>query len=227
MSTLKATVDYFDYVYDTLATIAGGMAITLRHFFKSWLAGGDVTLEYPEERPTVAHRYRGIHVLDVETCIACLQCAKACPIDCIVIRVDRNKATKEVAFHEFSIDYNKCMFCHLCIEPCPVECIDMSRTYEFNVFNREELVLDLRKPMHQYDSQAEGGTDKGRESSFMPGFVSQLTNILKPREHFEGQDWSRTAEHREYKHAKISARLSGLEDEVGLPQPKSEDEKGS
>ena len=35
----------------------------------------------------MAARYRGFHRYDLTTCIACDQCAKACPVDCISLTV--------------------------------------------------------------------------------------------------------------------------------------------
>ena len=47
-----------------------------------------VTIQYPDEKPYLAPRYRGRIVLSRdpdggERCVACNLCAVACPVDCI------------------------------------------------------------------------------------------------------------------------------------------------
>ena len=47
------------------------------------------TVQYPEEKPYLAPRYRGRIVLTKdpdgnERCVACNLCAVACPVDCIL-----------------------------------------------------------------------------------------------------------------------------------------------
>ena len=50
-----------------------------------------VTVQYPEEKPYLAPRYRGRIVLTKdpdggERCVACNLCAVACPVDCISLQ---------------------------------------------------------------------------------------------------------------------------------------------
>ena len=71
---------YFAQIYDALHSIAIGMRLTLRYCFSK-----PVTILYPYEKLAFAPRYRGIHEFELDKCIACDQCAKACPVDCIYI----------------------------------------------------------------------------------------------------------------------------------------------
>ena len=55
-----------------------------------------VTVQYPEEKPYLAPRYRGRIILSRdpdggERCVACNLCAVACPVDCIALRQLRMK----------------------------------------------------------------------------------------------------------------------------------------
>ena len=50
-----------------------------------------ITVQYPEEKPYLAPRYRGRIILSRdpdggERCVACNLCAVACPVDCIALQ---------------------------------------------------------------------------------------------------------------------------------------------
>ncbi len=74
---------YFQNIFDNVTSIAIGMKITLKYCFQK-----TVTVQYPEQHLTFAPRYRGIHEFELDKCIACDMCAKACPVDCIYIDED-------------------------------------------------------------------------------------------------------------------------------------------
>lgn len=115
-------------IFDAVFTVAQGMWVTLRYWFKTYDPQRKTFtehFEYPELPVPVAPRYRGFHRYDLTTCIACDQCAKACPVDCIYIGKERVTQGKGFRVTGFTIDYTKCMFCALCVEPCPVDCIEM------------------------------------------------------------------------------------------------------
>ena len=70
-----------------VSTVAHGMWVTLHYWIITYRADrGTFTekFEYPEKPVPVAARYRGFHRFDLTTCIACDQCAKACPVDSTV-----------------------------------------------------------------------------------------------------------------------------------------------
>ena len=57
------------------------------------------TIQYPDRTPvrvqdTLPFRYRGILEVDLEICTGCLACERACPIDCIVIDVEKDAQTQ-------------------------------------------------------------------------------------------------------------------------------------
>src|SRR6266436_2596026 len=72
--------NYFKDIYDNVRSISIGMKITLKYCFQK-----TVTVQYPEQHLTFAPRYRGIHEFELDKCIACDLCAKACPVECIYI----------------------------------------------------------------------------------------------------------------------------------------------
>jgi len=136
---------YFTNIFEMFKSIFIGMRITAKYWFSP-----SVTIKYPFEKIAFAPRYRGIHEFEAEKCIACDQCAKACPVDCIYIdksaprKVD--KKTGVAAGGEllrYAIDYQKCMFCALCTEPCPTDCIHMGKNHDLSSYSRNEMVVEF------------------------------------------------------------------------------------
>jgi len=142
--------EYFRDIFDTVRTVFIGMKITIRYIFMK-----PVTVRYPEQRLTFAPRYRGIHEFELNKCIACDLCAKACPVDCIYIektgprRIDKTTGLVEESdpkngkLTRFAIDYSKCLFCALCTEPCPTECIHMGKLHDLSAYSRGEAVVEF------------------------------------------------------------------------------------
>ncbi len=135
-------------IVDAVATVGQGMAITLRN----WVSTYDPRrrtfteqFEYPELPVPVAPRYRGFHRYDLTTCIACDQCAKVCPVDCIYIGKEKVVGGKGFKVTGFTIDYTKCMFCALCVEPCPVDCIFMGATHDLSCYSRDGCIVDFAR----------------------------------------------------------------------------------
>lgn len=137
--------DYFRNIYLTVKTVLIGMRITLKYCFAR-----TVTVQYPDVAPVLQARFRGIHYFEIEKCIACDLCARACPVDCIYIQKTAprkiDKATGVAAggaVTRFAIDYAKCMFCALCTEPCPTECIHMGNVHAMAGYDRESMLVEF------------------------------------------------------------------------------------
>ncbi len=136
---------YFRDIWQTVYSILVGMRISLKYCFAK-----TVTLQYPDMAPALQPRYRGFHFFEIEKCIACDLCAKACPVDCIYIektgprKID--KATGVAAggaMTRYAIDYSKCMFCALCVDPCPTECIHMGNLHDLSGYDRESMIVEF------------------------------------------------------------------------------------
>ena len=136
---------YFHNIWKTVYTILVGMRISLKYCFAK-----TVTLQYPDVAPALQTRYRGLHYYEIEKCIACDLCAKACPVDCIYIEKSGprkiDKATGVAvggAMTRYAIDYAKCMFCALCCDPCPTDCIHMGNLHDLSGYTREDMLVEF------------------------------------------------------------------------------------
>ena len=140
--------EWFRNLYTAVRTVFEGMLVTLRVFGSTYNQQRRTFtehFEYPELPAPVAARYRGFHRDDLTTCIACDQCAKACPVDCIYIGKERVENGKGFLVSGFTIDYSKCMFCALCVEPCPVDCIFMGSTLDLSCYSRDGTIVDFAR----------------------------------------------------------------------------------
>ncbi|MBI2920088.1 MAG: 4Fe-4S dicluster domain-containing protein [Planctomycetes bacterium] len=120
-----------------------------------------VTLEYPDERDRLPERARMQLFNKIEDCIGCMQCATACPVDCIMIETIKAPKTEGMPEHHlgkttdgrdkrlylpvFDIDMAKCCYCNLCTFPCPTVCLTMTPRFENSTFNRNDLVYHFGK----------------------------------------------------------------------------------
>jgi NADH-quinone oxidoreductase subunit I len=136
---------YFYDIKQTIVTILAGMRVTLKHCFAK-----TITLQYPDVAPALMPRYRGFHFFEIEKCIACDLCAKACPVDCIYIektgprKLDKESGiAKGGAMTRYAIDYAKCMFCALCVDPCPTDCIHMGNLHDMSGYTREDMIVEF------------------------------------------------------------------------------------
>src|SRR5580658_7387197 len=137
---MGAASEYLQNIRQTVGTIFEGMAITASHFVRK-----PYTVQYPDRMPvrvqdTLPFRYRGILEVDLEICTGCLACERACPIDCIVIVVDKDPQTRQMLLSQFDIDIAKCMYCGLCSEPCPTGSIHHTTEFEGADFSLESLI---------------------------------------------------------------------------------------
>ena len=166
--------EYFQNIIYTVKSVFSGMSLTWEHFInkKKYVS----TLQYPNEKWPQPERNIGfenseyneirsrLHV-DIDDCIGCLQCERACPVDCI--KIDTIKPAKGTEFdcgktsHDtqkkmlvprFTIDMSECMYCNLCVYPCPEECIYMvggpnepkhEIDYEFSKYVKHDLVFEF------------------------------------------------------------------------------------
>src|SRR3979490_1968339 len=85
-----------------------------------------VSVQYREEKPYLAPRYRGRIVLTKdpdggERCVACNLCAVACPVDCISLQATEDEHGRRYP-EFFRINFSRCIFCGYCDARCPHLC---------------------------------------------------------------------------------------------------------
>lgn len=127
-----------------LPQIFGGLKVTFRQLFAP-----KVTLQYPEERPTLPARYRGVPTLVKDPkgrvkCVSCQLCEFVCPPKAIRISpgeipADAPTAHVEKAPQEFEIDMLRCIYCGLCEEVCPEEAIFLQNVFSVTGYTRDEF----------------------------------------------------------------------------------------
>jgi len=137
---------YLRNTWDGIWTVLVGMKITFKHLFVP-----SVTIQYPDVKLPLPERARNRLYVNMDDCIGCDQCARACPVSCIEIETVKsmpgedlgttsNGKKKALWVTKFDIDIAKCCYCSLCVYPCPTECIYMTDVYEFSEFEREDLL---------------------------------------------------------------------------------------
>ncbi|MFI6741902.1 4Fe-4S binding protein [Nonomuraea sp. NPDC050451] len=130
--------------------LAKGLSITLRHMLRK-----SVTQQYPEVKPALPPRSRGVIALVEENCTSCMLCARECPDWCIYI--DSHKETipapeggrprQRNVLDRFAIDFSLCMYCGICIEVCPFDALFWSPEFEY-------AEGDIRNLIHEKDKLA-------------------------------------------------------------------------
>jgi len=121
-----------------LKELLQGMAVTGRHLFAR-----KITIQYPEEKTPLSHRFRGLHALrrypnGEERCIACKLCEAVCPAMAITIEAaERDDGSRRTT--RYDIDLTKCIFCGFCEEACPVDAVVETNIFEYVGEKRGDL----------------------------------------------------------------------------------------
>jgi len=176
---MNALRQYFRNIADGVTTIISGMSVSIRHLNRD-----EVTLEYPDVRDELPPRSRMSLFMNADECIACNQCARACPVNCIHIESEKRTKHEQVPvtvveqkkkmlrLTKYEIDLSQCCYCALCVEPCPTHCLYMTPEFEFSVVNEWPEQLTVRSADEDWQS-ADGRRMRTRCQTQHPKFGRQ------------------------------------------------------
>lgn len=149
-------VSYVQDIVEGFSSVWDAMVVGLQGYVDK-----PVTELYPDTKVRLPEHARMQLFMKFDDCIGCLQCATACPVDCIYI--DTVKAPKAEGMPEqylgktsdgrdkrlyvtkFDIDMAKCCYCNLCTFPCPTGCLTMTPRFENSTFARNDLIYHFTK----------------------------------------------------------------------------------
>ncbi|MHA1950506.1 MAG: 4Fe-4S binding protein [Candidatus Thorarchaeota archaeon] len=119
--------------FNVLGDIFKIMKHTFRQVFQR-----PYTYFFPFEDREYPERTRGRHIHVRETCTACAQCVRICPV--VAIRIDKEdkKFEKDCALY---FDYTRCIFCGLCVQACRFESLFHTPVVDLSEGDRDDLIF--------------------------------------------------------------------------------------
>jgi formate hydrogenlyase subunit 6/NADH:ubiquinone oxidoreductase subunit I len=125
-----------------------GLGVTLKHALRR-----SVTQQYPEVKPDLPARTRGVIALKEANCTVCYKCSRECPDWCIYIDAHKEthdpasggKARSTKVLDRFAIDFALCMYCGICVEVCPFDALFWSPEFEYSEYEVDLLTHEKDK----------------------------------------------------------------------------------
>src|SRR2546422_4344857 len=125
-----------------------GLSVTLKHMLQR-----SITQEYPDEKPNLPPRTRGVIALKQENCTVCWKCSRECPDWCIYIESHKEthppasggRARSVKVLDRFAIDYALCMYCGICVEVCPFDALFWAPDFEYAEYDIVEMTHEKER----------------------------------------------------------------------------------
>jgi len=106
---------------------------------------------YPAEVREPFQDARGELINEIDKCIFCLKCARACPSQCIT--VDNKAAT-------WACDPFVCIYCGVCVDICPTNSLHMLPAYRKAGYEREMILQKGEIKKKAASSGKKGGAEE-------------------------------------------------------------------
>jgi formate hydrogenlyase subunit 6/NADH:ubiquinone oxidoreductase subunit I len=109
-----------------------------------------MTLQFPYEKLEPVEGYRGRLLLDLEKCIGCGSCVRACPNRALEL-VELSEEFKEKNPHinpkkKYPKYYqSRCGYCALCVESCPVDALQTTPAAMISVMDKSAVIYSPEK----------------------------------------------------------------------------------
>ena len=113
-----------------------------------------VTTTYPAEPATYPEGSRGHVDIDVDNCISCGMCVRACPSNALA--VDKAKGT-------WTINRFDCVACGFCVEKCPKKCLSMVVGYQTPEY--EKAVATYQKSPEVLEREAKAKAEAAAKAA--------------------------------------------------------------
>ncbi|GAB3236818.1 NADH-quinone oxidoreductase subunit I [Glycomyces halotolerans] len=125
--------------------LISGLAATARTATRRTVTG-----QYPEQRPDLPERTRGVIALLEPNCTSCMLCARECPDWCIYIDSHKETVEEEGAarsrqvnvLDRFDIDFSLCMYCGICVDVCPFDALFWAPDFDYAEGDIRDLLHD-------------------------------------------------------------------------------------
>jgi formate hydrogenlyase subunit 6/NADH:ubiquinone oxidoreductase subunit I len=125
-----------------------GLTVTLKHMLRP-----AVTQQYPEVKPDLPPRTRGVIALKEANCTVCYKCSRECPDWCIYIDAHKEthppasggKARSAKILDRFAIDYALCMYCGICVEVCPFDALFWAPDFDYAEYDLFSLTHEKER----------------------------------------------------------------------------------
>ncbi len=152
----RSFIEYVGRISVRVVTMTGSVVRSVYHVaaylfaFNPNHSRKEVTELYPDPVSSrtaddLPPRSRGFIKNDPDVCTGCLDCAKICPVDCILIESEKIETMQKEWITVFDVDQLKCIRCGLCVEVCPSGSLTHTRSYEGAVYGLNQLVQHFGK----------------------------------------------------------------------------------